>query len=143
MTSLLNRIVRIISGLILPRLILLYFGSTTNGLVASIRQFLSIITFLDLGVGSVVQSALYRPLAQKDNEQISAVLFAARNYFKKIAYILVVYIGLLIVFYPFFIDSIFEFLPTVFLILSLSIRKRCSLPFSSLPFLLWAVNKTT
>lgn len=121
MTSLLNRIVRIISGLILPRLILLYFGSTTNGLVASIRQFLSIITFLDLGVGSVVQSALYRPLAQKDNEQISAVLFAARNYFKKIAYILVVYIGLLIVFYPFFIDSIFDFLPTVFLILSLSI----------------------
>lgn len=120
-TSLINRLVRIVSGLILPRLILLYFGSATNGLVASIRQFLSIITFLDLGVGSVVQSALYRPLARKDEKQISAVLAAARNYFQKIAYILVVYVGALIVFYPLFLDSMFGYLPTVFLVLALSI----------------------
>lgn len=120
-TSLLNRIVRIVSGLILPRLILIYFGSETNGLVASIRQFLSIITFLDLGVGSVVQSALYKPLAKKDSEQVSAVLSAARRYFQKIAYILVIYVGALIIFYPLLIDSSFGFLSTALLIIALSI----------------------
>src|SRR5690554_5641619 len=99
-TSPINRIVRIMSGLILPRLILLYFGSETNGLVASIRQFLSIIAFLDLGVGSVVQSALYKPLAKKNYEQINAVLSAARSYFQKIAYILIIYVSALIIFYP-------------------------------------------
>lgn len=120
-TSLINRITRIVSGLILPRLILLYFGSATNGLVASINQFLSIITLLDLGVGSVVQSALYRPLAKKNVEEVSSVLLAAKKYFQKIAYILIIYVGALIILYPLLIDSSFGFLPTAFLIFSLSI----------------------
>jgi len=37
-TSVLNRVVLIISGIILPRLVLLNYGSETNGLVASITQ---------------------------------------------------------------------------------------------------------
>lgn len=121
MTSLLSRIAIMVSGLILPRLILTYYGSETNGLVSSINQFLSIITFLDLGVGSVVQSALYRPLAQKDSNQISSVLSAARNYFKKIAYFLVVYVVGLMIFYPILVDSSFGFLSTAFLIFGLSL----------------------
>lgn len=119
--SLVNRIVRIISGLILPRLILLYFGSRTNGLVASITQFLNIITFLDLGVGTVVQSALYRPLAKKNQTQINSILVAAKSYFNKIAFALVIYVAGLIIFYPLLIDSSFGFLSTGFLIFALSI----------------------
>jgi len=121
-TSLLNRIAILISGLILPRFILLYFGSEVNGLVASIRQFLSIITFLDLGVGSVVQSALYKPLANKDNRQTSIVLKTARNYFKNIAYALIIYIVLLMLVYPLIINSSLGYIPTAFLIFSLSIN---------------------
>jgi len=121
-TSLINRIAIVISGLILPRFILLYFGSEVNGLVASINQFLSIITFLDLGVGSVVQSALYKPLANKDNKQTSVVLKAARSFFKNIAYALIAYVVLLMLFYPFIINSTFDYIPTAFLIFSLSIN---------------------
>lgn len=120
--SLLNRIAILISGLILPRYILLYFGSEVNGLVQSITQFLSIITFLDLGVGSVVQSVLYKPLANKDREQTSRILKAARSFFKKIAYVLIVYVVILMLFYPLIITSTFEYLPTVFLIVALSIN---------------------
>lgn len=120
-TSFANRIVRIISGLILPRLILLYFGSETNGLVASVNQFLNVITFLDLGIGSVVQSALYKPIAKKNNRQISLVLSAAKSYFEKIAYALIVYIIGLIIFSPILFDSSFGFLSTAFLIVALSI----------------------
>lgn len=120
-TSVINRIVRIISGLILPRLILQYFGSETNGLVASINQFLSIITFLDMGVGSVVQSALYKPLAKNDSLQVSKVLKAANNYFRKIAYFLIIYVIALILFYPFLIDSTYDYIATGFLIFALSV----------------------
>lgn len=119
--SLLQRIVTIISGLILPRLILINFGSETNGLVSSIAQFLGIITFLDLGVGSVVKSALYRPLAKKDHKQISSVLIAAKNYFEKIAYILVLYVIVLIIFYPLLIDPSSSHLSTGLLIFGMSI----------------------
>lgn len=119
--SLMNRITRIISGLILPRFILLYFGSKTNGLVASLNQFLSIITFLDLGVGSVVKAALYRPIAKKDKRQLSLVIAGAKSYFQKIAYVLIAYAGVLIVFYPLLIDSSYGYLSTSLLIFALSI----------------------
>ncbi len=119
--SIVNRITILISGLILPRFILLYYGSETNGMVSSITQFLSIITFLDLGVGAVIQSALYRPLANKDNNRISAVLIAAKGYFRRIAYALILYAIILIIFYPLFINESMDFLSTAFLIFSLSL----------------------
>ncbi len=55
----------IICGFILPRLILSSYGTNINGLINSITQFLSIISFLELGIGAVVQSSLYEPLAKK------------------------------------------------------------------------------
>jgi len=64
-SSLAYELTVIICGFILPRLILGSFGSEVNGLVNSINQFLAIIAFLELGVGSVVQSSLYKPLSQK------------------------------------------------------------------------------
>lgn len=119
--SILNRIAILSSGLILPRLIISNYGSETNGLVASINQFLVIITFLDLGVGSVVQSALYTPLAKNDTDKISKIMIAARNYFQKIAYILGAYIVILLLSYPLLVNESLDFLSTVFLILALSL----------------------
>jgi O-antigen/teichoic acid export membrane protein len=120
-SALINRVAIIISGLLLPRLILVYFGSEINGLVSSLTQFLSLITFLDLGVGSVVQSALYGPLARKNNKEITGILNASKKYFQNIGKILVIYIILLILFFPVFVDSSLNYFSTTVLILSLSI----------------------
>lgn len=121
--SLLTRVVIIISGLILPRLILSNYGAETHGLVNSINQFLGIITFLDLGVGAVVKSVLYRPLAKKDNKQVSSVLVAAKNYFQKIAYILIIYVFGLVLLYPLLMDSTYSYFSTGFLIIAISISQ--------------------
>lgn len=120
-TSIFNRIAVVASGLILPRLILNYYGSEVNGLAQSITQFLSIITFLDLGVGSVVQTALYRPLAQKDNQQVSQVLTSAKTYFRHISYALIIYVLLLVIFYPIIVSHSWDHLATSFLIISMSL----------------------
>lgn len=123
-TSLLSKIVILFSGLILPRLILANYGSEVNGLVNSVTQFLSIITFLDLGVGSVVQSALYKPLAQKDNKAISHIITSARRYFRNIALILLIYVFLLIVIYPQSIENnTLNVAGTMFLIIAISINQ--------------------
>lgn len=45
-TALLNQLVILVCGFILPRYILSYFGSDVNGLVTSITRFLSVISFL-------------------------------------------------------------------------------------------------
>lgn len=64
-TSFANQFITIICGFILPRLLLTTYGSEVNGLVSSITQFLSVISFMQLGVGAVIQSTLYEPLAKK------------------------------------------------------------------------------
>ena len=71
--SLTYQIVTVVCGLILPRLFLQTYGSQTNGLVSSISQFLGIISFVELGIGAVVQSALYKPLADSDSDKINSI----------------------------------------------------------------------
>ena len=95
-SALLSQLVTIVCGLVLPRLILQCYGSSVNGLVNSISQFLSVISFLELGVGAVTQTALYGPLANGDIRMQSEVYVSARRFFSKIARILVVYIVLTI-----------------------------------------------
>ncbi len=65
-SSLFYQITTIVCGFIMPRLVLTAFGSGVNGLVQSVTQFLGIISFLELGVGAVVQSSLYKRLAEHD-----------------------------------------------------------------------------
>jgi len=120
-TSFLLQIVTVTSGFILPRMILSQYGSDVNGLVQSIAQFLSAISFLELGVGQVIQSALYKPIAQKNEESINAVLTSGNRFFRKIAKILFVYVIFLIATYPFIIEKRFDYLYTAFLILSICI----------------------
>ena len=101
-TSLLFQVCTIICGFILPRIILGSFGSSVNGMVNSISQFLGVIGFLELGVGSVIQSSLYKPLADKDDESISKIVVSGQKFFSRLATILLVYVCILMVTYPFF-----------------------------------------
>lgn len=120
-SSLAFQISTIICGFIVPRLILKSFGSEVNGLVNSITQFLGIISFLVLGVGAVIQSALYKPLADKDNDQISKVIVSGQRFFTRLAIILLIYVVFLMGIYPFIANQNFNFLYTATLIGVISI----------------------
>lgn len=119
--SLIAQITTLICGFILPRLFLQHYGSEVNGLVNSISQFLSVIAFLELGVGAVVQSSLYKPLAEKDNQQISKVMVSANKFFQRLARILLVYVISLMIIYPFIVNQNFGFIYTATLIAAISI----------------------
>mgnify|MGYP000048990859 FL=1 len=121
-TSLLYQVVTVACGFVLPKLILVHYGTAVNGLVNSITQFLGLITYLDLGISAVVQSALYKPLAEKNNKNISEIISSARKFFKTIARILAVYVVILIFIYPFIIqNSEFDIVYTGTLIVAISI----------------------
>ena len=108
-------------GIIIPRLIISAFGSDVNGLIQSITQFLSAISFFELGIGAVIQSALYKPLAESDDGQISRIIKSGSNYFKKVAIILACYIAVLSAVYPLIIGREYSRLYVVTLILILSL----------------------
>lgn len=119
-TSIVYQIVTIICGFILPKLFLTYYGSEVNGLIASITQFLGFIALMELGIGAVVQSALYKPLALDNNKEISKIIKSAKIFFNKIALIFVVYLFALILFFPKINDS-FGWLYSAGLILAIAI----------------------
>lgn len=106
--SILAQLVTIMNGLIIPRLILQAFGSEVNGLVASLTQFLNYITLLEGGLGSVVLSALYKPLIENEQEQIDNVISAADRFFKMIGMVFVGYTFILAIVYPFFVKNSFS-----------------------------------
>ena len=124
-SSLVQQVTTLLCGFVLPRIILGHFGSEINGLVVSVTQFLSLISFLEMGVGAVIHSALYRPLADGDLRQVSRIMASAGKFFKRIAYILAGYILVLCFVYPRVAQQNFGSLYTMGLILVLSISQFC------------------
>lgn len=119
--GLIYQIITIACNLILPRFILVNYGSTVNGLINTIAQYLSVISFLELGVGSVIQSSLYEPLSTGDNTLLSKIYVSSNNFFNTIAKILIVYvIGLSVFFNLNPIDG-FKFYDILLLLLSISL----------------------
>ncbi len=119
--GLVNQLTTIICGFILPSAILKMYGSEVNGLVNSVTQFLGFISLCELGVGAVVQSSLYKPLAERRNDQISAVMKSSQSFFSKVAIILMVYVCGLLFFLPATTSDRFDFWYTASLIIVISI----------------------
>ena len=109
-------LVTIISGFVLPRLIISTFGSDANGLVVSITQFFGYLTLLQSGIGGVAKAALYKPLSVNDNKRISALVNAIEAFFKKIGYISIAYMVILAFVFPIFIYPNGKALDTLLLV---------------------------
>lgn len=116
-TSLLLQITSVICGFIVPKLIISTYGSTVNGLVVSIGQFLSYIVLLEAGAGGVIRAALYKLLARNDILSISRIMKSSEVFFKKIAHGFLFYLLLVAIALPFLTRSDFGFLYTMSLVL--------------------------
>ena len=125
-----------ISGLILPRIIIPAFGSTINGTIASITQFISYMTLLEAGVGGVFRAALYKPLYENDERKISGIINAQKQYYRKIGLVFILYIIALCFFYPLIVRTELDKGSLVVLIIALSagtfLEYFVSLPYKSL-----------
>lgn len=115
------QICAIISGFIIPRIILSYFGSDTNGLISSLSQFLSYISLLEGGVTGVVAANLYKPLVTGDNQKLSAVVVTAKSFFNKVGTIFIVYAVCVAIVYPIAFKLDFWYVFSLTLILSMNL----------------------
>lgn len=95
------QIVTIITGFISPKLMLTAFGSEINGITSSITQFISYLTLVEAGLSNATIFALYKPLANKDDEERDAIVTAAKIAYYRIGFIFVALSILLAIAYPF------------------------------------------
>ncbi len=122
-TSLLLQIITILSGFIIPKLILGTFGSEVNGLISSLNQFLNYVTLLEGGISSVILANLYKPLYERNMNKISAVVKTTQKFYKKLAIIFIGYTLILALLYPiiFSVSFSYEYVFALTLILSINI----------------------
>lgn len=120
--SLILQIVTILSGFIIPKVILSYFGSSVNGLVSSITQFLNYIQLLEGGLSGVIMAALYKPLSDANNDKISGIVKAAQVFFRKVGFIYIGYTVTIAFVYPLIIDTGFSYQYSIVLIFVLAIN---------------------
>ena len=107
--ALVLQITNLVSGLIVPRIILGCFGSEVNGLIQSVSQFLNYVTLLEGGLCGVIMANLYKPLQQRDEKALSGIVNASRRFFRKISYIYLVYVLLVSIVYPLFVKTQFSY----------------------------------
>ncbi len=118
---LIDKTVGMIYTLIIPRMFILCYGSDVNGLINSIGNFLSVLALMDMGIGAVVQSSLYKPLTENDNDALNRVLKSGRRFFDKITAVFFAYSIVLCFAYPIVIKKDFSFTYEALLVLILAV----------------------
>ncbi len=99
------QIFTMLSGFILPRVMLSVYGSEINGLVSSITQFISYLTLVEAGLSGSIVYSLYKPLAENDMSAINAIASAAKKFYFKAGYL---FLGLITggaLVYPLFVKT--------------------------------------
>jgi len=75
-----------------------------------------------MGVGAVVQSTLYKPIAEHNITEISRIYVSSTKFFRNVAYILIAYITILCMIYPSLANSDVGYWNIVVLILAISFK---------------------
>lgn len=99
LTGFFGQIILIAIGFFLPFAYINNFGSDVNGVLQTVKQVFAYMCLIDAGVGMAATQALYKPVAQKDDNKTSSILSAAQNYYFKVGLIYGAVLLLLACFY--------------------------------------------
>ena len=103
--GLLNQLITIAFGLILPRMFIMNYGSETNGLISSVNQVYTYVALLEAGIGTASLQALYKTIASNDHKETNAVLAATNHFYRRTGLWYLVAVCVLSVGFPFVIKS--------------------------------------
>lgn len=115
--SLLTQVITLILGLVLPRLILLTWGSEYNGFLSSVTNILRYLSLLEIGFNVATIQALYKTVGQNDRAQTSIVVRTSQHYYHKISFVYAAIVLAISLIYPLIIHSTISYGEMVLIIL--------------------------
>lgn len=120
-TSVVLQISSIVIGFVIPKLMIQHYGSTINGLVSSINQFITYFNILEGGVSVAAAVALYKPLAQGDKNKINSILSAVRSFYIKSGSVFILLSLLLSIGFPLLVQDQVTYSTAFLMVLILSL----------------------
>lgn len=103
--GLLSQLTVLSLGLLIPRLVLVSYGSEINGLLNTVTQIFGYVALLEAGIGNAAINALYKPIVNKDKSRVSEVVSATRIYYKKVTIVYAVCVIVVSLVYPMLVIS--------------------------------------
>ena len=99
------QIVTALCGFVLQPLVIKIFGSSVNGMVSSITQFIAYLNIVEAGVGGASTAALYKPLAHGDTTERNAILSATARFYNCSGVLFTILVCILAFVYPLLVGS--------------------------------------
>ena len=115
--GMLSQVVTLILGIVIPKLLIVSYGSEVNGLLSSVRQVFVYVALLEAGIGTASLQALYAPVAANDQQRTSEIMAATDRYYKRTGILYGLAVIGLAVFYPIVVHSSIEALVVIAVIL--------------------------
>ena len=120
-TNLLLQVITALCGFVLPPLVIEAFGSSVNGMVSSITQFIAYLNIVEAGVGGAAIAALYKPLALGEVSERNAILSATRSFYNRSGLLFTLLVFVLAFVYPMFVSNQVDRFQSVLMVLVLGI----------------------
>ncbi|MDV7785564.1 lipopolysaccharide biosynthesis protein [Enterococcus gallinarum] len=99
--AILNQIIIIGAGFVIPKFMIMYYGSEINGLVSSINQFIAYFNVVEAGLSSATVFVLYKYLYEDDHNMINKVVSTAKKYYFQAGYLFTLLVLLLAIVFSF------------------------------------------
>lgn len=121
--SLLSQTVTVLVGMLLPRALMVNYGSETNGLITSMQQVINYLTLIEGGLLSTVAVALYKPIANEDISSVNQVLASAKYFYRKTGVVFLAALGIVALIYPGVIaQTEFSYMQVAYMVLLIGVN---------------------
>lgn len=101
----LGQLILIAFAFINSKLVIENYGSAINGLLHSVSQLFAYLSLLEAGVGAATVQALYKPVANNDRFEISAIISATSHFYKKTGIFYFLGVSFIAILYPIFVNT--------------------------------------
>lgn len=109
--------ITLLLGILVPRFILKGYGSEINGLLSSVTNIYSYIAIVEAGVAAAACQALYKAIANENQNKINEILSATHIFYKRTGWIYTAFILLFTLIYPLLITTDIPYFTVVLVVL--------------------------
>lgn len=92
-------------GFILPKIIMMSWGSEYNGLVNSVKTIMNYLLLLEAGINTSALQALYKSVGMHDNHQTSVVVYSSQIYYRRVSIVYFACVLVVSFIYPLMVDT--------------------------------------
>lgn len=82
--GLVSQVIVMVFGIIVPRIVLVHYGSDINGLTSTVTQIFTYMALLEAGIGQASKNILFKYFANKDKEGVSRIASVAQSYYHRL-----------------------------------------------------------